>query len=57
MMVDGDKEGWCIRYWGNLAPNILAAAQQSEAVAAQQSAGALINHLGARGFIEFQDLL
>lgn len=57
LMVDGDREGWRIRYWGNLARNILAAARQSEYVAAQQSAVALINRLGARGFIEFQDLL
>ncbi|MCA1614548.1 MAG: hypothetical protein LC795_09815 [Acidobacteria bacterium] len=57
MMVDGDKEGWRIRYWGILVRNILAAARQSDDATAQQSAAALINRLGARGFIEFQDLL
>lgn len=57
MMVDGDKEGWRIRYWGNSVRSILAAARQSEDAATQQYAVALINRLGSRGFLEFQDLL
>jgi hypothetical protein len=57
MMVDGDKEGWRIRYWGPLVRAILNAARRSHDVEAQQSATTLINRLGSRGFLEFQDLL
>lgn len=57
MMVDGDKEGWHISYWGNLLRTTLAAALRSDDITAQQSAAALINRLGSRGFLEFQDLL
>lgn len=57
MMADGDKEGWRIQYWGNLVWIILSAALRSDDVAAQEYAVALINRLGSRGFLEYQDLL
>lgn len=57
MMVDGDKEGWRIRYWGDSVRQIMVAARRSGDAATQQYAVALINRLGSRGFLEFQDLL
>lgn len=57
LMVDGDKEGTRVSYWGLPVRNILAAARRSDDTATQEFAIALINRLGSRGFLEFQDLL
>jgi hypothetical protein len=57
IMVEGDKEGWGIRYWSTQARTILAIALSHPNVEIQQSAEALIHQLGARGYFEFRDLL
>jgi hypothetical protein len=57
IMVEGDKEGWGIRYWSTHARTILALALSNPNVEIQQSAEALIHQLGARGYFEFRDLL
>ncbi len=57
IMVEGDKEGWGIRYWSNQARTILATAISNPSPETRRSAEALIHHLGVRGFWEFRDLL
>lgn len=57
-MVEGDQEGWGTRYWSGHAREVLVAALNSSDETARESAVALINRLGARGFgEEFRDLL
>lgn len=57
IMVEGDKEGWGIRYWSTQARTILASALSNPNVETQQSAEALIHRLGERGYWEFRDML
>ncbi len=57
IMVEGDKEGWGIRYWSNHARTILATALSNPNLQIQRAAEALIHRLGVRGFWEFRDLL
>ena len=57
MMVEGDKKGWNIPSWKDGARKILSIALKSEDESARSSAFDLINRLGARGHLEFRDLL
>jgi hypothetical protein len=57
IMVEGDKEGWGIRYWSTHARTILAIALSHTNIDIKQSAEALIHQLGARGYFEFRDLI
>jgi hypothetical protein len=57
LMVEGDKEGWGINRWGNYPRTILVNARQSANENAQEIAVNLINRLGARGYLEYRNLL
>lgn len=57
LMIDGDRQGWHIGMWKEGIRSILSAAIQSTDRAAREASRALINRLGARGFLEFRDLL
>jgi len=57
LMVEGDKKGWRIRVWGEHVRAILAATLQSANEKARKAAVVLVNRLGARGYLEFQELL
>jgi hypothetical protein len=56
-MVEGDKEGLRILSWRQHARTILAKAIQSDNAEAQEAATTLVHRLGARGYLEFRDLL
>src|SRR6266571_617908 len=57
LIIEGDREGWKI--YGRLEEyrSILTAAIQSSDNAARQSAFDLVNYFGARGILDFRDLL
>ncbi len=57
LMVEGDKEGWAIYGWREHARTILATAIQSYNAEACEAATTLVHRLGARGYLEFRDLL
>lgn len=57
LMVGGAAEDWPIHHWTTNVEAILTAALRSGHDAAFQSATALINRLGARGFLQFASLL
>ena len=57
LMVEGDKEGWAIYGWREHARTILATAIQSDNADAREAATTLVHRLGARGYLEFRDLL
>lgn len=57
LMVEGDKKGWLLPGWLEHARTILAAALESADEAAQGRATELIHRLGARGYLQFRDLL
>ncbi len=54
-IVQRDKEGWAVRGWGDAARTVLAAALSS--AESHESAYDLVNELGARGYLEFRDLV
>lgn len=57
LMIEGDKEGWGILGWREHARTILASAIQSTDAETRQAAVDLVHRLGARGHLEFRDLL
>lgn len=57
MIVEGDKEGWGILGWRKQARSILASALQSGDKLACDAAVALVHKLGARGNLDFHELL
>jgi hypothetical protein len=56
-MIEGDKDGWRASAWGNQTRTILAAAIRGGDPVARESAENLVHRLGARGFLDFRDLL
>ena len=57
LMVEGDKKGWLLSGWLEHARTILSAALKSTEKAAQERATELVHRLGARGYLQFRDLL
>jgi hypothetical protein len=57
MIVEGDKEGWRIHGWIDEARNLLITALKSSDDRAKQAATDLIHRMGARGHLQFRDLL
>jgi len=57
LTVKGDKEGWKIHGWLEEARTIFVYALNSTHDVARQAAKDLIHRLGARGFLDFRDLL
>lgn len=55
-MVEGAKEEWALSSWGLPIRTIIAAARRSDPDSKQAAIG-LIHRLGARGHVEFRDLL
>lgn len=56
-MIEGDREDWKIRAWQSEARTILSTAIQARNVDAREAAIDLVHRLGARGYLEFRDLL
>lgn len=56
-IIEGDTEGWAIYGWREEARTVLENAVKSDDGAARKAADELINRLGARGHLEFRDLL
>lgn len=56
-VVEGDREGCGIFGWIQEARTILETAIRSESLEAQETATNLVHRLGARGYLEFWDLL
>ncbi len=57
LIVEADTQGWAIHGWMYAARNILATALQSTDDTAREGAADLVHRLGARGYLEFRDLL
>jgi hypothetical protein len=57
LMVESDKKDWLLPGWLEHARTILAAALESADQAAQARATELVHRLGARGYLQFRDLL
>jgi hypothetical protein len=57
LMIEGDKEGWHIYHWRDHARKILETARQTGDAVRLKPADDIVNRLGARGFLEFRDLL
>jgi hypothetical protein len=57
LMIEGDKQGWCVYGWTEEARTIITEALGSEDEEAASAAINLIHILGARGFFDFRDLL
>lgn len=57
MIVDGDIERWAIHGWMDRARTILEKAIQGQTPEAREAAVDLVHRLGARGYLEFRDLL
>jgi hypothetical protein len=57
LILEGDEEGWHTYGWREEVRTTLSIAMHSSNSAARQSAKELTNRLGARGFLEFRDLL
>lgn len=57
MIVEGDKEGWRIQGWIEDARTLLLTALKSPDEKAKQAAIDLIHRMGARGYLQFRDLL
>ncbi len=57
LIVEGDKKGWGIQFWRDHARTIICSALQSTDVFAQKAATALVHRLGARGYLDFRDLI
>lgn len=57
LIIDGDKEGWHIYHWREQARLLLSTAINGTNPEAKQAAIGIINRLGARGFLEFMDLI
>jgi len=57
LMIEGDKEGWHIYHWREQARLLLSTVINGTNLEAKQTAIDIINRLGARGFLEFMDLV
>jgi len=58
MMTEGDQQGWATGYsWVPSIRTIVSAALHSSDVRARRAARELVNRLGAKGFLQFRDLL
>lgn len=57
LMIEGDKEGWHIYHWQKQARLLLSTSIDSTNPEVRQTAIDVINRLGARGFLEFMDLI
>jgi hypothetical protein len=57
LMVKGDAEGWRVSYWKDRLKKIISTALEISEEEVKQKAIDLLNILGARGFLEFRDLL
>jgi hypothetical protein len=57
LIVEGDKEGLRILSWRQHAWTILATARNSDNAETREAATTLVHRLGARGYLEFRDLL
>ncbi|MEW6542563.1 MAG: hypothetical protein AB1411_03015 [Nitrospirota bacterium] len=57
LMIEGDLKGWEIHGWRNELRAILSTVIRSTRPNALQGAVELVNRLGAKGFLEFRDLL
>jgi len=57
LAVENDKERWHIYSWRDPARDIILAALQSTDKDAQRKATEFVNHLIARGFLDFRDLI
>lgn len=56
-MVETDKKGWGLHLWGESAKELLRQAIAAEDRGASKAARDLIHRLGARGFLEYRELL
>lgn len=56
-IIEGDKEGWYIYHWREQARLLLSTVINGTNPEAKQIAIDIINRLGARGFLEFMDLI
>jgi hypothetical protein len=56
-IIDSDKEGWNIHGWIEPARKILSVGMGSSDAEARQEAETVLQRLGARGYLEFRDLL
>ena len=56
-LVEGTGEQWELFAWREQMRKVLTAARDSSDPVAQQAAEDLIQRIGARGFLEFRDLL
>jgi hypothetical protein len=56
-IIEIDSQGWCIELQHENIRKILKTAQQSGDEKARQEADLLINQLGARGYLQFRDML
>jgi hypothetical protein len=57
LIIEGDKDGWGILGWRDHARTILVTTLQSVDHEARAAAVDLVHRLGARGHLEFRDLL
>jgi hypothetical protein len=57
LMVEGDKERWAIHGWRDHPRIILDTAIKSKDNKAREASEDLVNRLGARGFLQYRDLL
>ena len=57
LMIDGSKEDWQIHKWGSAVETVLQVALESGDGTTRLAGAALINRLGARGFLQFRHLL
>lgn len=58
MMAEGDSQGWAVGHsWNKELRAIVKAAMVSTDVKARQAATDFVNRLGARGFLQYRDLL
>ncbi len=56
LMIKGDKEGWHVHGWREHIRSVLVTALRGD-METNRAATDLINRLGAKGFLEFRDLL
>jgi hypothetical protein len=56
-LIEADKSGWAILGWESHLKTILTTAMASGDEQAREAAVALVHHLGARGHLQFRELL